>query len=71
MNNMDNQNQEKPCREVHKVNGVVPTSDMVDLDGKNCDCGRLTFYKQRCNCPSNVEPTYELKSRPASEGGIQ
>jgi len=58
-----NQQQNIPCREVHKVNGVVPTSDMLDLDGKTCECGKLVFYKQRCNCPANVTPTYELKSK--------
>lgn len=61
---MDNQNQEKPCREVHMINGVVPKSDDIQFDQMTCDCKRLIFYKQRCNCPANVQATFELKSRP-------
>ena len=60
---MDTSKNVVPCREVHVVNGEIPTSDRIDLDGKTCDCGRLMFVKQRCNCPANVTPTYELKSQ--------
>lgn len=55
-------NQQIPCREVHMINGVVPKPEDIHFDQKICDCGKLQFYKEKCGCPANVEPTYTLKS---------
>ncbi len=55
---------QQPCKGAHRVNGVVPQKKQLEYDGKVCDCGKLIFYKERCNCPSHVTPSYDLKSKP-------
>lgn len=60
---MENQQQAEKCREYHGINGHMPGSNDIQFDGQTCDCGKLLFYKERCGCPSNVEPTYTLHSK--------
>ena len=60
---MDTQ-KEFPCREAHKIDGIIPQKTDLHFDGRTCDCGKIIFYKERCGCPANVTPTYDLKSKP-------
>ena len=55
---MDN----KPCKDVHKVDGVIPQPNDLQFDGRTCECGKLIFYKEMCTCPSN--PHEVLKTKP-------
>jgi hypothetical protein len=55
---MDN----KPCKDAHKVDGVIPQPNDLQFDGRTCECGKLIFYKEMCTCPSN--PHEVLKTKP-------
>lgn len=50
------------CREFHGINGKMPMAHELQFDEQTCDCGKIIFYKEKCNCPNN--PHYDLKSKP-------
>lgn len=50
------------CRHEHLVNGIVPPMYDESYDGKICDCGRIKFYKEDCNCPGS--PGWQIKTKP-------
>lgn len=52
----------KPCRDAHRVNGVIPQIHNIEFDGLTCECGKFLFKKEPCGCPGN--PHDELKSFP-------
>ena len=56
--------EKKICTPYHTVNGVVPEKSDLHFDNVVCDCNRVVFYSERCGCPANVTPTFELKSKP-------
>ena len=58
---MEHQNNQT-CREAHKIDGVIPQEKDIHLAGRNCDCGRISFYVQSCNCPNGGQGA--LKSKP-------
>jgi len=59
---MEQEIKEIPCREIHKIDGVVPAITDLHFDQRVCDCQRLFFYKEQCTCPTN--PHFDLKSKP-------
>lgn len=54
----------KLCTPYHTINGVVPEINDLHFDQMICDCKRVLFFSERCNCPAAEVGTYELKSKP-------
>jgi hypothetical protein len=50
----------KPCRDAHRVDGVIPQPHNLQFADRTCDCGKLIFKLVPCGCPGN--PHDELKS---------
>lgn len=58
-------NEQQPqilCEATHRINGASPTVETVTETPTKCDCGRIEYWKEWCNCP--VVKNWELKSRP-------
>lgn len=53
---------ERTCREAHKIGSVIPSLNNVEFDGKTCNCGKILFVAEQCACPNN--PHLELRSKP-------
>lgn len=51
----------KPCQNVHRVDGIVPTEFDERFSDKVCDCGKFIFYKDMCGCPGT--PGFIIKSK--------
>lgn len=62
MNFVENNEPDKelPCRDIHRIDGYIPQSEDLHLDGRVCDCGRMTYRKEYCGCPNNGG--YQLRS---------
>ncbi len=45
----------KPCRTAHTVNGKVPTTSDTNLNNSICDCGRFIVNIQGCNCNRSLK----------------
>lgn len=53
MENNATQSQDIPCKNGHSINQVVPNIYDESVDGKVCDCGKMIFFKDHCNCPNS------------------
>lgn len=58
--NLSQQSPDRPCKDAHRVDGVVPQIHNLEFDGRTCECGKFLFRKVPCGCPGN--PHDELKS---------
>lgn len=59
---MEQEQNNTPCKEAHRINNIIPGPNDLHLAGQNCDCGRIAFYLEKCNCPNGGPGT--LKSKP-------
>ncbi len=54
--------EEEKCQGIHRIDGQVPQEQDIQYDGRNCDCGRLTYFLEPCGCPDKKD--YSLRSKP-------
>ena len=50
---MKEPDENRPCRESHRVNGVIPQITNIEFDGMTCECGKFKYLAQWCGCPGN------------------
>lgn len=49
------------CAEgTHKIDGIIPTLQDIQYDGRTCECGRIKYIAEGCTCNGSKE----LKSYP-------
>ena len=54
---------ERPCKQRHEVNGVIPAKNQLEYDNRVCDCNRVIFIAEpACQCPGNTQK--ELREKP-------
>lgn len=52
----------RSCSDAHRVDNIIPQATDLYFDGRTCDCKKLLFYIEPCNCPNGGPGT--LKSKP-------
>ncbi len=55
----EQQSEEIKCKNAHVINGVIPGENDLQYDNQICDCRKIIYHKEPCNC-TNTE--FKLRS---------
>lgn len=58
------QQSERPCPKIHMIDGRVPESTDVHLDGRTCDCGKILHYAELCQTCGGMRKFLKSKENP-------